>query len=141
MTRIVPSAMPPSEKSSVICRRRRPPMPAMMPGRQADQVDRVAEVDAVLDPDLGAEQADHAVEHHRDAAEHAARGGVDDRAELRARGRAGSPRPRPRSRRRWSRPGWRAMTPMFSAYVVVGEPPNALASAVPTPSAAMARPM
>ena len=33
------------------------------------------------------------------------------------------------------------MTPMFSAYVVVGEPPNALASAVARPSAPMARPM
>ncbi len=33
------------------------------------------------------------------------------------------------------------MTPMFSAYVVVGDPPTALAMAVPTPSAAMARPM
>ena len=83
MTRIVPRAMPPSSKSSVIFRVT-PPMPAMMPGGQADQVDRVAEVDAVLDPDLGAHQADHAVEHDGDPAEHAARGGVDDRAELRA---------------------------------------------------------
>src|SRR2546421_737350 len=33
------------------------------------------------------------------------------------------------------------MTPMFSAYVVVGEPPTKLVSAVPTPSAAMARPI
>jgi hypothetical protein len=33
------------------------------------------------------------------------------------------------------------MTPMFSAYVVVGEPPTELASAVPIPSAAMARPI
>ena len=33
------------------------------------------------------------------------------------------------------------MTPMFSAYVVVGEPPNALANAVATPSAPIARPM
>jgi hypothetical protein len=30
---------------------------------------------------------------------------------------------------------------MFSAYVVVGDPPTALAIAVPTPSAAIARPM
>ena len=28
------------------------------------------------------------------------------------------------------------MTPMFSAYVVVGEPPTALVITVPTPSAA-----
>ena len=33
------------------------------------------------------------------------------------------------------------MTPMFSAYVVVGEPPTDEASAVPTPSAKIARPM
>ncbi len=32
------------------------------------------------------------------------------------------------------------MTPMFSAYVVVGEPPTAEVSTVPTPSAATARP-
>src|SRR3954453_18779771 len=32
------------------------------------------------------------------------------------------------------------MTPMFSAYVVVGDPPNADASAVPTPSPNSARP-
>ena len=53
-------------------------------GGEADQVDRVAEVDPVLHPDLGADQADHAVEHDRDPAEHAARGGAHDRAELRA---------------------------------------------------------
>ena len=35
------------------------------------EVDRVREVDPVLLPDLGAEQADHAVEHDRDAAEDA----------------------------------------------------------------------
>ena len=33
------------------------------------------------------------------------------------------------------------MTPMFSAYVVVGEPPTDEAMTVPTPSAAIARPM
>src|SRR6478736_3291804 len=33
------------------------------------------------------------------------------------------------------------MTPMFSAYVVVGEPPTEEAMTVPMPSAAMARPM
>jgi hypothetical protein len=32
------------------------------------------------------------------------------------------------------------MTPMFSAYVVVGEPPTALVITVPNPSAATARP-
>src|SRR5215475_5672734 len=32
------------------------------------------------------------------------------------------------------------MTPMFSAYVVVGEPPTSDASAVPTPSPMKARP-
>jgi hypothetical protein len=32
------------------------------------------------------------------------------------------------------------MTPMFSAYVVVGEPPTEVATAVATPSAAMAGP-
>ena len=32
------------------------------------------------------------------------------------------------------------MTPMFSAYVVVGEPPTAEVITVPTPSAATARP-
>src|SRR6266508_3385001 len=41
--------------------------------RQRHQVHRVGEIDPVLDPDLGAEQADHAVQHHGDAAEHAAR--------------------------------------------------------------------
>jgi len=34
-----------------------------------------------------------------------------------------------------------AITPMFSAYVVVGEPPIAEESAVPRPSANSARPM
>ncbi len=34
-----------------------------------------------------------------------------------------------------------AMTPMFSAYVVVGEPPTLLAIAVAKPSPASARPM
>ena len=34
-----------------------------------------------------------------------------------------------------------AMTPMFSACVVVGEPPTALAMAVAKPSPAIARPM
>src|SRR3954454_17430569 len=33
------------------------------------------------------------------------------------------------------------MTPMFSAYVVVGEPPTEDAMTVPNPSAAIARPM
>ena len=33
------------------------------------------------------------------------------------------------------------MTPMFSAYVVVGEPPTEVETAVPTPSAKMARPI
>jgi hypothetical protein len=33
------------------------------------------------------------------------------------------------------------MTPMFSAYVVVGDPPTADATTVPTPSAPMARPI
>ncbi len=33
------------------------------------------------------------------------------------------------------------MTPMFSAYVVVGEPPTEVATAVPTPSAKIARPI
>ena len=75
--------MPDSEKSSVIVRVTAADA-GDDAGGQADQVDRVAEVDAVLDPDLGAHQADHAVEHDRDAAEHAARGRVDDRAELRA---------------------------------------------------------
>src|SRR6478735_3855351 len=39
-------------------------------GRDRDEVDRVAEVDPVLLPDLRAEQADHAVEDDRDAAQH-----------------------------------------------------------------------
>src|SRR5919202_284353 len=34
-----------------------------------------------------------------------------------------------------------AITPMFSAYVVVGDPPTDDATTVPRPSAAMARPM
>ena len=33
------------------------------------------------------------------------------------------------------------MTPMFSAYVVVGDPPTEVAITVPTPSAATARPI
>ena len=53
-------------------------------GRETHQVDRVAEVDPVLDPDLGTHQTDHAVEDHRDAAEHATGRRADDRAELRA---------------------------------------------------------
>src|SRR5690242_8073672 len=37
------------------------------------QVDRVAEIDAVLLPDFRPEQADHAVQHDRDSAQYAAR--------------------------------------------------------------------
>src|SRR4029453_6637289 len=51
-------------------------------GGHRDQVDRVAEVDPVLLPDLGPQQTDHAVQDHRDAAEPAARGGGDDRADV-----------------------------------------------------------
>ena len=74
---------------------------------QRNQVDRVGEVDPVLLPDLGAEQADHPVEDDGDPAEDPARDDVDQRAELGAPGRAGSPRSRPRSTPRSSRPGWR----------------------------------
>ncbi len=48
------------------------------------EVDRVGEVDPVLQPDLRPEQADHAVEHHRDPAEDTARNRGDERTELRA---------------------------------------------------------
>ena len=84
ITMIVPSAIPLSAKFVSRQVRLTPPMPAMMPRGQADQVHRVAEVDAVLDPDLGAEQADHAVQDHRDAAEHTTGGRAHDRPELRA---------------------------------------------------------
>ena len=83
MTMIVPRAMP-TELEVVGELQRHPADARDQARRQADHVDGVAEVDAVLDPDLGAHQTDHAVEHHGDAAEHAARCRVDDRAELRA---------------------------------------------------------
>jgi hypothetical protein len=53
-------------------------------GGETDQVDRLAEVDAVLDPDLGSHQTDHPVEHQGDPAEHPARGRGHHRPELRA---------------------------------------------------------
>ena len=70
MATMVPSEMPSSEKSSVMSTLTLP-MPMMMPAAIGHEVDRVAEVDPVLLPDLRAEQADHAVEHDGDAAEHA----------------------------------------------------------------------
>ena len=83
ITTIVPSAMP--LEREVVGDLQRDVADADDDARgEADQVDRVAEVDPVLLPDLGAEQADHAVEHDGDAAEHAARGRADERAELRA---------------------------------------------------------
>ena len=51
-------------------------------GGHGHQVDRVGEVDAVLLPDFGTEQADHPVQNHRDPPQHAAGRGRDQRAEL-----------------------------------------------------------
>ncbi len=45
-------------------------------------VERLAEVDLVVHPDLHADHADHAVEQRRDAAEHTGGNRVDDLAEL-----------------------------------------------------------
>src|SRR3546814_8897170 len=51
-------------------------------GRDRHEVERIPEVDAVLLPYLGAEQTDHAVEHHGDSAENTAGRRRDDGTEL-----------------------------------------------------------
>jgi hypothetical protein len=74
--------MPLRTKSSVTCSEVSP-MAEDDAGGDRHEVDGVAEVDAVLDPDLRAEQADHPVQDDGDAAEHATGRRGDQRAELR----------------------------------------------------------
>ena len=72
-----------SAKSSVIFRVT-PPMPAMMPAARPTRLTGLPKSTRFSTQILAPTQADHAVEHDGDAAEHTARGRVDDRAELRA---------------------------------------------------------
>ena len=103
-------------------------------------VQRLVEVDLVLNPNTDTDHADHAVQQGGHATEHASRNRVDDGTELRAQAQQQCEASRaPVAAVEYTLVA--AITPMFSPYVVVPEPPPKPAMVVPRPSANRAVPI